>query len=542
LSANDPRHQAITKRIGEMIAADMQPLSIVENIGFKRLLNVLEPRYKIPSRSYFTRTVIPDMYAAVRAKIQLEVDKAEFVSFTTDIWTNDNNVDSFLGLTAHWIDDNWCRKSVVLEMQPLESRHTGEVIAETIRGMIDKWHIDQRRTGVFVRDNGSSMVKAARLLGVADLGCYIHTTQLVVNDGLKSQCEVLEVIGTCRSIVGHFRHSTQATAKLEAIQKSLGITDDDIIQHRLIQDVPTRWNSTFYMLERLLEQKKAVSLYTLEANIPILDAHQWNFLEQIVHTLRPFEEETRTASLATSTASMIIPSARLLMRFLQADDAGNKFSKVNDLLDIRPLRFAIYDSMSTRFVDIDSNKICSLATILDPYFKTFFFATDAAKNQARKWLLEETKRVQDQQQPTQPTASARNETVIESDIQVQPCTSSKSVLANYWAEFANSHTPQNTESIDYQQEVERYLTEPLKQRCDPLEDPVVYWKQRALGFPLVSKVARKYLATPPSSVSSERMFSTAGDVATEKRSCLLPKHTEMLLFLAKNLPFCNFNY
>lgn len=48
--------------IGRMIALDNQPFSIVEDDGFKRLINYLEPRYEIPNRTYFSRTFIPDLY------------------------------------------------------------------------------------------------------------------------------------------------------------------------------------------------------------------------------------------------------------------------------------------------------------------------------------------------------------------------------------------------------------------------------------------------------------------------------------------------
>ena len=45
----------------EFIATDIQPLSVVENIGFKRLINKIQPRYKIPSRIYFSNTLMPKM-------------------------------------------------------------------------------------------------------------------------------------------------------------------------------------------------------------------------------------------------------------------------------------------------------------------------------------------------------------------------------------------------------------------------------------------------------------------------------------------------
>ena len=40
----------------------LQPFSIVDDVGFQSLLNITEPRYKIPSRSTFSRKMIPKMY------------------------------------------------------------------------------------------------------------------------------------------------------------------------------------------------------------------------------------------------------------------------------------------------------------------------------------------------------------------------------------------------------------------------------------------------------------------------------------------------
>ena len=54
---NDDRSQRIHKRIGEMIALDCHPFSLVEDEGFTRLLRELEPRYSLPSRRYFTENI-----------------------------------------------------------------------------------------------------------------------------------------------------------------------------------------------------------------------------------------------------------------------------------------------------------------------------------------------------------------------------------------------------------------------------------------------------------------------------------------------------
>ena len=61
-----------------------------------------------------------------------------------------------------------------------------------------------------VWDNESNMIKAMSEGGLPDFGCFAHSLQLVVHDGLLSQRVVIDLLAVCRSIVGHFKHSSVA--------------------------------------------------------------------------------------------------------------------------------------------------------------------------------------------------------------------------------------------------------------------------------------------------------------------------------------------
>ena len=53
-------------------------------------------------------------------------------------------------------------------------------------------------------------------------------------------------------------------------------------------------------------------------------------------------------------------------------------------------------------------------------------------------------------------------------------------------------------------------------------------------YPILGKLASKYLSIPAASVAFERLFSAAKNIISDQRN-LDPNRAEMLLFLNKNL-------
>ena len=97
---------------------------------------------------------------------------------------------------------------------------------------------------VVVRDNGSNFVAGLRDADIPSFGCLAHTLQLVVKDGYLAQPAVVELTAKACKLVGHYKHSNVALQCLVRIQEQLGLSPK-----RLIQDEPTRWNTTYYVLQ-----------------------------------------------------------------------------------------------------------------------------------------------------------------------------------------------------------------------------------------------------------------------------------------------------
>ena len=77
-------------------------------------------------------------------------------------------------------------------------------------------------------------------------------------------------------------------------------------------------------------------------------------------------------------------------------------------------------------------------------------------------------------------------------------------------------------------ELDQFLSEPLISRQD---DPASWWKMNMHRSPQLSPLAQKVLAPTPTSVLSDRLFSTVGDIISDHLCRLLPENAETLILL-----------
>lgn len=93
------------------------------------------------------------------------------------------------------------------------------------------------------------MFKACDLLKIRHLGCYAHTLNLVVQENLKLVA-LQSILTRCKYVVRHFKSSTHDMNLFKKEQQNGDVTKNKPLQ--LLQDVPTRWNSTLYMIQRII--------------------------------------------------------------------------------------------------------------------------------------------------------------------------------------------------------------------------------------------------------------------------------------------------
>ena len=276
-----------------------------------------------------------------------------------DLWSS-RAKHGYLGVTATWITPNFEIKDVMLEIKYAASLHSGEVIANKLYKYINDWNFEQRVTSI-TTDNGSNVVSMLHILNqkggcenIQRLPCIAYTIQLAIGKGLAS-VEIL--VARVRRLIHFFQYQKQVE-RLEQVQKKLGYVDIMCC----VQDVSTRWNSTFYAWECLFFLKDAIiqlqaDLYTSTDRESkkdgnklkrfLLSDEEWNLLDQLIDLLMPFEEATREFSGNTYiTLSKTIPfiKSRIFELATEVPPSVDEFSNENTVFgsegaEARPIDF-----------------------------------------------------------------------------------------------------------------------------------------------------------------------------------------------------------
>ena len=531
---NDPRAKAIHYRIGEMMALDNQPFNIVEHTGFQRLMKLVAPNYVIPSRRYFSEKIIPNIYDKLACSISELLQDVTSISFTSDIWSDPHANNAYISMSGHFVNVNYERRDILLNVKHFPGRHTGVAISDIFSEMIESWKIPPSKCHLLLRDNAPNISLGAELAQLNSEGCFIHTLQLALNDGIFSQRSVKDIVSIGRNIVKHFSHSPLACSRLNEIQKELGVAE-----HKLLQDVVTRWNSTFYMLERLYEQRRAIGMFVTDhGGIQNLSNYQWELTENILRVLQPFEELTKRFSSDIVSIGEVIVEIRIILHYL---------AKIEKSQGVQTMKDVLKTAIESRFVNrahIYERKNYTFATLLDPRFKKSFFKQqqlDIIKKELMIEILEYNSENHDlSSEDNQESHGSPKNKRLRQDIHDSIRTCFDEIVNEQGIDeyMVGEEDSMKTSNICIR-ELDKYLTNPLIPRSS---NSLLLWKENALSYPNLVGVAIKYLGTPPSSVYSERLFSSAGIVFEEKRNKLLPEKGECLLFIQKNLGLLDFNY
>ncbi|KAL6502068.1 hypothetical protein OROGR_027201 [Orobanche gracilis] len=301
------------------------PLQFVEYEGIREAFLYANPRATLVSRNTLKSDILLNFKSEKIKLWDMLKNCAGRVCLTSDLWTS-VATDGYITITAHFITADWVLHKKLLNFSYMPAPHTGIIISDKLYKLLCEWNLEFKLFSITL-DNVSSndafvgTFKTQLNLRNAllcrgeffHIRCCAHILNLIVQKGLKdmdvSVVKVRKSVKYIKGSQGRKEKFKECIAQV-ALEKKKGLR----------QDVPTRWNSTYLMLESALYYRKAFThLQLSDSNYKHgLEDAEWDKIEAICKFLGVFYNVTRLFSgTKYPTANLYFPNVFIVQHTLQ---------------------------------------------------------------------------------------------------------------------------------------------------------------------------------------------------------------------------------
>ncbi|XP_078438199.1 putative transcriptional regulator tpeD [Wolffia australiana] len=288
-------------------------------------------------------------------------------------------------------------------------------------------------------------------------------------------------------------------------------------------DCPTRWNSTFKMLERALAKKEvldhmAVRFLATPSKDYALCQEDWDLIEEYIGILGPLSAGSdyicSAKRLPINDVTSLISDLRAKLEHAMAYAGSTLDDERREVL--RSACSAMYNKLRQYADVIWANKTVATAGTLDPFSKI-----EVVHPSFREGVLSYIGGLLD-------SVGTASTTGCDSEQDEGAGRHRQGQFASTKRQYmrpGKSRRPRATP----RQEMEKYLNIP----CSEEEDsPLCCWKDVGTRyFPNLTKIASQFLAVSPTSAPVERLFSIGRGITTYRRGRLDADSIEMLMML-----------
>ncbi|KAK0427974.1 hypothetical protein QR680_010523 [Steinernema hermaphroditum] len=532
------QNDKFNKLLLNFVAEGNLSASIVELQSFEELIRFNARDVEIPSRKQLLGTILDKQYYRGKERLS-HLFAQKMIGITSDTYTKDEH--SLMSITATTVRTDFCLTNEITALIPCaDQKHTGANLAEMVTDRLSKLDIKNNQIVCLTRDGAANMKSMGGHLNIESIHCFCHCLHLVVTSAIKNTPSVQTVVNKALDVVSSFRRSNGKHKTLSNIGKERGSDSNKLKGH-----CKTRWNSILEAIRSVRQKEEDLYIFAKRttSKTPQIDAitklSQIDFkqLHHLELILEPFLDMTNAASSKHAHVGTIPYFCRKIHQFCES----YKLPSDGDPESLRDFMNALTLECTTRFEQYEGVQTIEFATFLDPRFhkKKQVFAKDhwaAIEVRLQTYLIT--------QLPGPTEILDCDEGFVDDTMNQSPTSTplSPTEKTNWFDDDSDSETDAIQPAVLSQQErtiqdqLQRF-EESTKLDLPKLgnfahEDAFLWWRMRHMNFPNLAELARKLFAAQASSVDSERAFSQASLLFSNKlRSRLSTSKAEKLLMV-----------
>lgn len=534
------------KRIVNFIVSTMSPINIVDNPAFVSLFDGMG--LHVMHRTTAVKK-IEDFFLDNTARVKSDLEKASYVCTTADIWSAKHR--SFLGVTGHWINEDFERCSAALACHRFSGIHSYDRITELLEDIHLQFNLRNDKLVATITDNGSNFVKAFREFGPScdsvdenddgqedEIEFFDLSSNIVLPKHVRCASHTMNLIATVdvknaiqRNTTLRTRH-TNAVAKCTILWKMAGKPKSSeiikqILGHTLSYPGATRWNSMYDSISQILKCKEHFEELFEKLNIKhqMFKDSEIEYLFEYCTILQPLANAIDILQGDQNTYfGYLLPCLGSLYK---------KFTRMESstIMIARPILEACQNGLLKRFsmyfkFSTSEAKDATIASFTLPQFKLRWkncflnFIEEDLTESITKFILEKEHDI-------------NSEDNFETAQKEYKYLNLHEFFELDTGDSRNDH--KNKENNGKQNTKKKVELEILQYLNDPSMEIESLKK-----YPFIKKLFFKYNTCLPSSAPVERLFSFAEIINSPRRHALSDKHFEELVILKANSKRYNF--
>lgn len=546
---------SIKDAVFETVIQDLIPIETVDSPRFKKLISAGKRHFLIQSSKDISNLILK-RHSELKEIISNELLQSNYKSLKIEIWRSCDF--SYMTVSIQALFDNWKMRCYVLNTMELQDRFSEKDLGE----MLDKGKggiaLEEK---VILSDENSVIEKLADVKKCMHIVALCNVIDKVANLCIKENVGK-SLIRKVQKVVRFFNENKDAKAIFSEKQKILHLPDKCLVDCN-----EKNWETCLTSFEHILEQSNAVIASFNDAKVQAvgpsdeLSSSDFALLQTFINMLVPLKTAlTLTKDMKYPTAAVILPVLKKLELSMACRETDSQ-----QVVDLKTKMVAV---LKQSYEAQDKKQFLLLCSLLDPRFKGLKFVSQSDQDVAYEHLKREAIGVRSKRRSAGETDTQMSDKCI---VKIEVCddytdsqgtafdtylknseeaegsssmhqkakrqklsekapkaTCSDSATDDWFADVIQEVKEGKSEEDSVVMEISQYKGE---MQISSASSPLSWWRDRQKSFPLLSRVAMRYVSVPA--------LQGTKDVISEKwyrrqRSCISPHLVDPIIFLHAN--------